>query len=134
MGPGADPFNDADLRRLFADPVLTPSRRTRLRAWPCVVASFAGQIVGVAACENAVSEMRVMEFAIEVPHTRESARTSVTRDTVANAVVDAIELMALAGGCSRVVLNAPPLTIDTLRNRGYAGSTTTGGWLAKSLG
>ena len=136
-GPDCDVLSDADLRRLFPGGALTEPRLNRLREWPRVTITFDGRVVGAATCQKTEGEMRVPDLAIDVPPPTYGARTLRCTDRdIVNALLDALELACIAGGCRRVIISPPRLSLAYLERRGYRGinERCAGGWIEKTLG
>lgn len=136
-GPDCDVLSDADLRRLFPGGALTEPRLNRLREWPRVVIVFDGRVVGAATCQKSEGEMRVPDLGIDAPRPacgRPSVRCG-ERDIV-NALLDAVELACIAGGCRRVIISPPRMSLAFLERRGYRGvnERCAGSWIEKTLG
>jgi hypothetical protein len=129
-GPECAPLDSSDLRRLFPGSSLNQQRLDRLTAWPRVVVAVAGRVAAVATCHKFEGEMRVPDLAIDVP----AAGRLAERD-VLNALLDAVELAAVAGGCRRVVLTMPKISPVCLERRGYVriNERCAGGWLEKQI-
>jgi len=129
VGPDAEPLADADLRRLFPGGGLTQARLDRLRGWPRVTVLDGSQVVGVATCQKTETELRVPEIGMDVD-------PDLSSHEVLHALLDAIELAGLAGGCRRVVLMPPRGLAWLPARRGYVAITErcAGGWLEKMLG
>jgi hypothetical protein len=129
-------LNDADLYRLFSGGTLTMSRKARIRTDPRVVVMLGGRLVAMATCQHVVCEMRVSELAIDVASLRAPLMAGVNDEHVLHALVDAIEVMAMAGGCRRVILSAPRTATRVLESRGYRAveNPAHAGWLERSIG
>jgi hypothetical protein len=127
--------DDADLRRLFSHTALSVSRQARIRADPRVVVMIGGRIVAMATCHHVLCEMRVCELAIDVPASRAPLSIGTNDERVLHALVDAIEVMAMAGGCRRVILSPPRSAMRTLQDRGYrpVENPAHAGWLERSV-
>lgn len=135
-GPDCDVLSDADLRRLFAGGSLTERRLNRLREWPRVTITFDGRVVGVASCQKTDGEMLVPDLGIDVPAPTYGPRAVRCSDRdIMNALLDAIELASVAGGCRRVVISPPRISLAFLERRGYRGinERCAGGWIEKTL-
>jgi hypothetical protein len=128
-GPDCDPVVDADLRRLFPGNALTHERLDRLRTWPRVVVVCGDRPVAVATCQKTEVELRVPEIGLD-------ADCGCSERDVLNALLDALEIAGLAGGCRRVVINPPRASLAFMERRGYSRVTEccAGGWLEKALG
>src|SRR5688572_7544423 len=111
--------DEADLRRLFAHTALSVARQARIRTDPRVVIMIGGRLVAMATCQHVLCEMRVCELAIDLPASRASLSNGMNGERVLHALVDAIEVMAMAGGCRRVILSPPRSALRTLEDRGY---------------
>lgn len=86
-----------DVWRLFRRRAITRRRRARLRKLPMVVATLGDQVVGLAAYERWGDDLRVHELAC-------GADVSVPAAAVVTQLLECLELAALAGGASRVVI------------------------------
>ena len=128
-GPDCDPLSDADLRRLFPGSMLTQGRLDRLREWPRVAITCRGIIVAIATCQKVDLELRVAEVGVD-------AESACDGREVLSVLFDAIELAALAGGCRRVVVNPPKVSLMFLQRRGYHALSEgcAGSWIEKALG
>ena len=136
-GPDCDVLSDGDLRRLFPGSSLTGARLDRLREWPRVVVTLGEAVVAVATCQKTDVEMRVPDVGIDVPPDGAgygSSRCS-ERDLLTT-LLDASELACIAGGCRRVVLSPPRVSLAFLERRGYMGvnERCAGGWIEKTIG
>lgn len=112
-GPGTEPLSEEELEILFREHKLTGTRRRRLRACPRILAIRAARTVGMLAYEQTDTGLRVREFAVDAIDVNDV-------DTIAVALLDALELACLAGGAKRIV--AIPRTVTNtalLRNHGY---------------
>jgi hypothetical protein len=127
--------DDADLHRLFSGTALTVSRQARIRADPRVVVMLGGRLVAMATCQHVVCEMRVCELAIDINSLRPPLSAGMTDELVLHALVDAIEVMAMAGGCRRVILSPPRNALRALESRGYrpVENPAHAGWLERSI-
>jgi hypothetical protein len=128
-----DLLTHADLRRLFPGSMLTDSRLDRLRRGPRVVVTLGEDVVAVATCSRIEGEMRVPDVAIDIP--RGLLGQWSPRD-VLNALLDAIELSSIAGGCRRIVVNPPATSLAFAERRGYRriSERCAGGWIEKTIG
>ncbi len=54
---------------------------------------------------------------------------------VLNALLDALELAGLAGGCRRIVVMPPKMSLGFIERRGYSriSERCAGGWIEKTL-
>jgi hypothetical protein len=129
QGPDAGAVSDADLRRLFPGAALTERRLERLRDWPTVTVSCRNRIVALATCKKTETELRVPDLAIDADAPCDSHDVLV-------ALLEAVELAGLAGGCARIVIMPPRQSPSVLERRGYAAirERCAGGWLEKTLG
>ena len=127
-----DRLTAADLRRLFPGSSLTDVKLDRLRKGPRVLVTLGDAVVGVATCRISEGEMRVPDVAIAVPE--DFVRRSSPRE-VLNALLDGIELSAVAAGCRRIVINPPEGSLTFAERRGYrrVSERCAGGWIEKSL-
>lgn len=127
-GPDCEPMTDADLRRLFPGGALTEARLDRLRTWPRILVTCGGRTVAAATCQKTETELRVPEVGMD-------ATCGCSEREVIDALLDAVELAGLAGGCRRIVLLPPKVSLAHLQRRGYAGITErcAGGWVEKNL-
>jgi hypothetical protein len=127
-GPDCEPLTSADLRRLFPGSALTQDRLNRLRDWPRVVVSCGERVVAVATCQKTEVELRVPEIGMD-------PGCECNERDVLNALLDALELAGLAGGCRRVVLMPPKVSLGFIERRGYAriSERCAGGWIEKTL-
>jgi hypothetical protein len=130
-GPDGEAVHDADLRRLFPGSTLTQARLDRLRSWPRVFVTLAGQLVAVATCQKTDGELRVPDVGIEVP----PAGPRCSERDILNAVLDAVEVACIAGGCRRLVVNPPCASLGFLERRGYVrvNERCAGGWIEKTI-
>jgi hypothetical protein len=117
------------LRRLFPPTALTDARLERLTTWSRVLATCDGVVVGVATYRRTDQELRVADFGVD-----ESCACSISE--IVGALVDALELACMAGGCHRVLLIPPLPTIAALRKRGYAviSEGCAGSWMERTFG
>jgi hypothetical protein len=127
-GPDCEPVSDADLRRIFPGGMLTQTRLDRLRQWPRVVVMCGERVVALATCQKTETELRVPEIGLDTS-------CGCGMHEVLNALLDAVELAGLAGGCRRIVLMPPKAGASLLERRGYEGISErcAGGWLEKAL-
>jgi len=132
---GADVRNltDAEVRRLFPGGTLTGARLNRLRNWPRVVVRVDGALAGVATYTQTPFEMQIPDFAVSIPSAVRADRYGLTK-RVLDALLDAIEVASLAGGCHRIVL-IPSAGSADLERRGYmvVREGCAGAWMEKSL-
>lgn len=127
-GPDCEQMPDADVRRLFPGGALTEARLDRLRTWPRVLVTCGPRTVAVATCRKTEAELRVPEIGMDTP-------CGCSDRAVIDALLDALELAGLAGGCRRIVLMPPKLSLAHLQRRGYSAITErcAGGWVEKNL-
>jgi hypothetical protein len=135
-GPDME-LSDGDLRRLFPGSSLTGMRLDRLRQWPRVVISLGDDIVAVATCQKTEGEMRVPDIGMDIP-AMESGYAVICRCSerdILNTLLDAVELASVAGGCRRVIVSPPRVSLAFLERRGYVrvNERCAGGWIEKSL-
>ncbi|OFW04752.1 MAG: hypothetical protein A3H96_10065 [Acidobacteria bacterium RIFCSPLOWO2_02_FULL_67_36] len=136
-GPECDVLSEADLRRLFPGSSLTQPRLDRLREWPRVVVRLGGRIVAAATCKKTEVEMRVPDIGIDAPPpTCCGGVCRCSERDIVNALLDAVELASIAGGCRRVIVNPPRVSMGFLERRGYVGvnERCAGGWIEKTIG
>jgi hypothetical protein len=128
QGPDASTVLDSDLRRLFPGPSLTERRLDRLREWPTVTVRCGGTVVGLATCRKTDTELRVPDLALDPD-------CGCGIHDVLAALLEAVELAALAGGCRRLVIMPPRISPAFLERRGYSAirERCAGGWLEKAL-
>jgi len=135
-GPECDELSDGDLRRLFPGSSLTGSRLDRLRQWPRVVVTFGDEIVAVATHQKTEGEMRVPDIGMDVPpgDLGDGPCRCSERD-ILNTLLDAIELAGVAGGCRRVIVSPPRVSLAFLERRGYVrvNERCAGGWIEKTI-
>jgi hypothetical protein len=131
-GPEVRGLTDADIRRLFPGRA-TAERLNRLHNWPRIVVRIDEIPVAVATYTQTPIETQVPEFAVEIPPSIELTHPDVRRQVMA-ALIDAIEIASLAGGCRRIVI-VPAGPIKDLLRHGYVTVTEGcgGSWLEKSL-
>lgn len=127
-GPDCEPVNDADLRRLFPGSALTQGRLDRLRQWPRVAVSCGRTLIAIATCQKMELELRVPEIGLDL-------ECGCDGREVLTALFDAIELAGLAGGCRRIVVNPPKVSVGFLERRGYhpISEGCAGSWIEKAL-
>jgi hypothetical protein len=116
------------MRRLFPGSMLTEARLDRLRDWSRVTVHCGDRIVAVATCHKSDVELRVPDIGLD--------RTcGCNIHEVVHALLDALELAGIAGGCRRLVLMPPREVPGTLDRRGYVtiAERCAGGWLEKRL-
>lgn len=131
-----EPLCDRDLRRLFPGSSLTQPRLDRLRLLPRVAIMVGGRVVATATCQKVEEELRVPDLGIDgsLP---EATTTAVRGDReIINALLDAIEMAALAAGCQRVIVNPPKVSLTMLERRGYRQihESCAGSWIEKTVG
>jgi hypothetical protein len=131
-GPDVRGLTDADIRRLFPGRT-TGERLNRLRNWPRVVVRVDDVPVGVATYTQTPIETQVPDFSVEIPPALDVEHPHLVPQ-VLDALLDAIEIASLAGGCRRVVL-IPMGGAADLTRRGYAcvNEGCGGSWMEKSL-
>jgi hypothetical protein len=132
-GPEATALRDADLRRLFPGSSLTGARLNRLRNWPRFVVRLDHTPVGLATYTQVDGETQIPDFAVDLPRT--TAAAGMLDRRIMYALLDAIELAALAGACRRIVLIPPREFVAALERRGYVAfhEGCAGAWMEKSL-
>ena len=132
-GSDASGLTDADIRRLFPGTTLTGVRLNRLRNWPRVVVRVDDKAAGFATYTQTPFEMQIPDFAVSIPSAVGADRGGLTK-RVLDALLDAIEVASLAGGCHRVVL-IPSAGAADLERRGYVvvREGCAGAWMEKSL-
>ena len=136
-GPDCDELSDGDVRRLFPGSTLTAARLDRLREWPRVVVTLGDDVVAVATCQKTEGEMRVPDIGMDVP-AMEAGFASMCRCSerdILNTLLDAVELATIAGGCRRVVVSPPRVSLAFLERRGYVrvDERCAGGWIEKTI-
>lgn len=135
-GPDCDEMSDGDLRRLFPGSSLTGSRLDRLRQWPRVVVTRGDEIVAVATHQKTEGEMRVPDIGMDVPagDLGDGSCRCSERD-ILNTLLDAVELACVAGGCRRVIVSPPRVSLAFLERRGYVrvNERCAGGWIEKTI-
>jgi hypothetical protein len=131
-GPDVRGLTDADIRRLFPGGT-TGARLNRLHNWPRVVVRVDDVPVGVATYTQTPLETQVPDFSVEIPPSLD-AEDPHLMPLVLDALLDAIEIASLAGGCRRVVLIPLGGPADLAR-RGYmcVNEGCGGSWMEKSL-
>lgn len=127
-GPDCDPLPDADMRRLFPGSMLTEARLDRLQNWSRVTVHCGDQIVAVATCNKSDLELRVPDIGLD-------KACGCSTHEVMHALLDALEVAGVAGGCRRLVLMPPRESSTPLGRRGYQtiAERCAGGWLEKPL-
>jgi hypothetical protein len=132
-GPDVGGLSDTDVRRLFPGTTLTGARLNRLRNWPRVVVRIDDVPVGLATYTQTPFEMQIPDFAVSIPTVVRSERARLA-ERVLDALLDAIELASLAGGCNRIVL-IPSVGGADLERRGYVvvREGCAGAWMEKSV-
>jgi hypothetical protein len=135
-GPDTE-LADGDLRRLFPGSSLTALPLDRLREWPRVVVTLGEDIVAVATCKKTEGEMRVPDIGMDIP-AMEAGYAAICRCSerdIINTLLDAVELASIAGGCRRVIVSPPRVSLAFLERRGYVrvDERCAGGWIEKSL-
>jgi hypothetical protein len=135
-GPDCDELSDGELRRLFPGSSLTGSRLDRLRQWPRVVVTLGDDVVAIATCQKSGGEMRVPDVGLDVPVPDGNyAVCRCSERDILNTLLDAVELACIAGGCRRVIVSPPRVSLAFLERRGYVGvnERCAGGWIEKTL-
>lgn len=132
-GPDVRGLTDADVRRLFPGSTLTGVRLNRLRNWPRVVVLVNDTLAGVATYTQTPFEMQIPDFAVSIPLAVGADRHELAT-RVLDALLDAIEVASLAGGCHRIVLT-PSTAVGDLERHGYVVVTEgcASAWMEKSL-
>jgi hypothetical protein len=133
-GPDCARVSDADLRRLFPGSTLTGVRLNRLRNWPRLVVRLDGLPVALATYTQIDRETQIPDFAVDLP-SRLKSGDGMLRRRALYALLDAIELAAVAGACRRIVVIPGPDTVAVLERRGYGAINEgcAGAWMEKSL-
>jgi len=131
-GPDVRGLTDAEIRRLFPAGT-TGARLNRLRNWPRVVVRVDDMPVGIATYTQTPMETQVPDFSVEIPPSLDVEHPDLAPQ-VLDALLDAIEIASLAGGCRRVVL-IPLGGPAELARRGYVcvNEGCGGSWMEKSL-
>jgi hypothetical protein len=127
LGPDAGGVSVADLRRLFRGQRMTLARRAQLSRGGRILALCGNRIVGLAAYDRTDRELRVDEVGID-------DASACPADSIANALLDALELGCVAGSVRRLmVLPRTTRFDDLLRRRGYAAiaRAAAGTWFEK---
>lgn len=126
--PDSEPLGSADLWRLFPGAALTEARLDRLCQWPRISVCCGARIVAVATCQKTDTEMRAADIGFD-----QSCGCSLR--AILDALVDALELAGLAGGCRRLVLLPPSRAVPYLERRGFTtiSERCAGAWLEKIL-
>lgn len=125
-------LSDLDIRRLF--PVRTAGDRlNRLRNWPRIVIRIEDVPVGVATYTQTPIEMHVPDFAVDIPPFIDADRGHARRQVI-EALLEAIEIASLAGGCRRIVI-IPSERPEDFSRRGYLSVSEGcgGSWMEKCL-
>ena len=132
-GPEGRRLSDADLRRLFPGSALTGVRLNRLTNWPRLVVRLNDVPVALATYTQHDGETQIPDFALDVPAPA-NADSSLRRRAL-DALIDAVQLAALAGACRRVVLIPPSDAVSMLERRGFTtiNEGCAGAWMEKSL-
>jgi hypothetical protein len=127
-GPDCDPVSDADLRRLFPGSTLTQERLDRVRTWPRVIIACDGRPVGLATYQKTELELRVPEVGLDTT-------CGCGERDVLTALLDALEVAGLAGGCRRLIVSPPRTSLGYLERRGFTPvrECCAGGWIEKTL-
>ena len=128
VGPDCEPIDDLDLRRLFPGSSLTEERLNRLRQWPRILVLCCGRVVAVATCQRVDLELRVPEIGLANP-------CDCGERAILHALFDALEVAAMAGGCQRLVISPPRMSLMSLERRGYrrVRASCAGAWVEKRL-
>ena len=127
LGPDAGGVSLADLRRLFRGQRMTLARRARLSRGGRILALCGKRIVGLAAYDRTDRELRVDELGID-------AASACPADSIADALLDALELGCVAGSVTRLMLLPRTSRFDeVLGRRGYAAiaKAAAGTWFEK---
>ncbi|MBW8712508.1 MAG: hypothetical protein JF632_00315 [Acidobacteria bacterium] len=131
-GPEARGVTDADIRRLFPGRS-AGDRLNRLRNWPRLVVRIDDVPVGVATFTQTPIEMQIPDFAVDIPPALDLDHGHV-RPQIISALLEAIEIAALAAGCRRIVIIPSGGPADFSR-RGYLSVSEGcgGSWMEKCL-
>ena len=131
-GPEARGVTDADIRRLFPGRS-AGDRLNRLRNWPRIVVRIDDVPVGVATFTQTPIEMQIPDFAVDIPPVLDLDHGNV-RPQIIRALLEAIEIAALAAGCRRIVIIPGQGAVDFAR-RGYLSVSEGcgGSWMEKCL-
>ena len=134
-GADGERLADGDLRRLFPGSVLTGVRLNRLHNWPRLVVRIGGLPIAVATYTQIDGGTQIPDFALDVPR-RLASDDSTLRRRAVYALVNAIEMAALAGACHRVLIIPPREIVSMLERRGYAvvSEGCGGAWMERDLG
>jgi hypothetical protein len=134
-GPDCDELSDGDLRRLFPGSSLTGARLDRLRQWPRVVVTLGDDVVAIATCQKTDGEMRVPDVGLDIPVRDGGCAVCCSERDIVNTLLDAVELACIAGGCRRVIVSPPRVSLGFLERRGYVrvDERCAGGWIEKTL-
>lgn len=134
-GPDARGLTDADVRRLFPGNSPSGVRLNRLRNWPRVVVRVDDTVAAVATYTQTPVETQIPDFAIGIPSAVGPERSRLA-ERVLDALLDAVEVASVAGGCQRIVLIPSVASVDDMERRGYAvvRDGYAGSWMEKSLG
>ena len=129
-GPDVRGLTDAEVRRLFSG---TGARLNRLRNWPRVVVRVDDALAGVATYTQTPFEMHIPDFAVRVPSAVGADRSGLAQ-RVLDALLNAIEVASLAGGCHRIVV-IPSTGAADLERHGYlvVREGCAGAWMEKSV-
>jgi hypothetical protein len=127
-GPDCVPLTPDVLERLFTPAALTDARRDRLTTWSRVLATCGNVVVGIATYRRTDQELRVADFGVD-------DRCACSIGEIVGALVHALELACLAGGCQRIMLIPPMAAISALRKRGYTviSEGCAGSWMERSF-
>lgn len=125
---------EGDVRRLFPGSVLTGVRLNRLHNWPRLVVRVGGAPVAVATYTQIDGGTQIPDFALDVPRRLATADATLRRRAV-YALVNAIEMAALAGACHRVLIIPPREIVSMLERRGYVvvSEGCGGAWMERGL-
>jgi hypothetical protein len=138
-GADGEALSESDLRRLFPGSGLTDARLDRLREWSRITVTCGARTVGIATCQKVDTELRVPDVGLDGEPADETlagnAGVRCGDREILNALLDAIELTCLAGGCSRVILSPPKVSQFFLERRGYrrVDERCAGGWIEKMI-